>query len=132
MNSAMLLAVLRVLLATLGAMTAPDPGAAYADVAQRHEGGTATASVGSDPDRDSRRQGRAILAKPAPVALTGSEEPGRKPYPAGERLEHLPRPRHTVRAREPRRCGAFAPGELPPALAFLRMNGNVNANGAGT
>jgi hypothetical protein len=130
--SPIVLRTLLVLLAVLGAMTSPGPGAAGAEVGRGQLARPTSPHAGPGSDQDSGWPGLAALSASAPVTLAGSEKPGRGPCSAGEELERIPRPRPAVRALDPRRCGAFAPGERPAALAFLRMNGSANANGAGT
>lgn len=121
-----------VLIAVLGALTASHAESARADVARRHAASTACLQNGPGSDQAPERLGFAVLGEPAPASLAGIERSAGEPSSSDDRPEFLPQTRHTLPAPDPRRGGAFAPGERPAALAFLRMNGSANAGGAGT
>lgn len=123
---------LLVLIAVFGALTALGADSSRPDVAQRRVAPMASPQTGHGSNQDSEWLGLAVLGEPAPVPLAGMKRPGRGPCSTDEGLDGLPQPKHTVPALDPRRCGAFAPGESPAALAFLRVNGSANAGGAGT
>lgn len=128
-------AVLRALLgmlAVLGALLGPEGGASRLDGVQREMVWSAGPHGRAGLDEDSGPKGLAMLGETAPVSPIASEESGDWPRSAGKKSGRMPRPQPVLRALESKECGAFAPGERPEALAYLRVNGSANANGAGT
>lgn len=127
-----LLRPLLVLIAVLGALTVSQVESAREGGDQRQVASTASLRDGHGFDRGPERLWLAVLGEPAQDALACTEKPARGTCASGERVERLPRTRHRLPALDARRCGAFAPGEHPAALSFLRMNGSANAGGTGT
>ena len=123
---------LLVLIAVLGALTAPDAGSARGDVVRGVAAPSATPGddFGCDPLHG--WLGLAVLNEPTPVSLAGIETSSSGSGSADEDCDDLPRPKRGEPARATQQRRAFAPGELPPALAFLRLNGSANAGGTGT
>lgn len=135
MNAAALRALL-VLFAVLGALSAPEAERSRVDVARgaaELSTEAATRSLdGRGSDEGPEWQRLAMLGEPVPVSISGSESAGCGPCPPSERSAGPPRPRRAEATIDPERQGAFAPGERPAALAYLRLNGCAQRNGAGT
>lgn len=122
---------LLVLIAVLGALTAPEAAGSRADVDVRQAASMASPRGDYRSDQDGTWP-LAVLNEPSPVSVAGTEEPGGGSCAADEGLDGLPQPKREDRALDPRRRGALAPFERPAALAFLRKNGSADAGGAGT
>ncbi len=119
---------LLILIAVLAALTAPDADSARRDTARL------SAALDSGPYSDpiSTWLGLAVLNEPSSVSFSGIETSGSGPGGADVGGHDLLRPKRDELTRTASRRSAFAPGQLPPALAYLRLSGSANAGGTGT